>query len=83
MTDESLDQLGGSISHQNLILAEREVSGSQKGIYIHSGRILADQYIKIGSDFIQHLFGWIVAVYQITEIQHAGIAPVASEPAAD
>jgi len=36
LLDQGFDQLCGPVAHQNLILAESEIPGRQKGIYIHS-----------------------------------------------
>ena len=75
---QELDQLRRAVAGDDLVLAHAEVSGSQQGVDVHPRRVLADQAVKVGLHLVQHLSGRIVAVDQVTEIQHFGIAPVAA-----
>ena len=72
---QQLDELGGSVSGNDVRLAHAEAFAGDEGVHLHARGIFGQQGAEVGLHLVYQPLGWEIGIHQIAEVEHLGEAP--------
>ena len=75
------DKLGGTISRDDILLADAIALTGKQAVDLHSGRILRKECLKLRLHLVNKFLGREIGIDEIAEVEHLRETPIPAETA--